>query len=170
MGTMEEAAAIAEKRGCQLHIEMVIHRWFSPFNPDNATFSKAKALIEWAKYRWSCGIGIFFWIDYSCIDQDDIRLGRAMMPLYVAACNSIMCLGDCWGRSWCLLERLMFAAFVGPNAQHVSIDFKFLGDAKRQPFHNEKIVLARPDVLGQVSYAGDKPVILELVRVSQAQW
>merc|ERR1712217_412728 len=63
----------------------------------------------------------------------------------------------------------MFAAFVGPSAYCVSPDFKFVGDPKHQPFHNERFVLERPET-GEVSVPGDVSVIRELTRICSSHW
>lgn len=57
---------------------MVSHRWARPStdndaHPDFEDNRKAKQLVEYAK-KWAEGIlqfETYFWIDYSCIDQDE---------------------------------------------------------------------------------------------------
>ena len=88
--SLAEAADRAEKDGLRFFIEMFSHRWCHRDQPDDDSSSKARALIEWANYRKSCGLRSFFWIDYSCVDQKCIMPGVTMLPLYVATCNNIV--------------------------------------------------------------------------------
>jgi len=175
--TMEEAESIAKKQGYRFFIEMFSHRWSSPYSPDDRYNSKAKVLIEWAKYRESCGLRTFFWIDYTCINQSDIAPGVAMLPLYVSSCNNIVCFDtpEYLGRAWCRVERLMFAAFVAPNNEFISRDFRFVDDAERlpnnelKPVHESRALLPDP-AQGELSYAADMDIIDELKNLCSTHW
>ena len=87
---LAEAAELARAAGKRFFLEMFSHRWCSRGQPDDDENSKAKALVQWAKYRWATGLASFFWIDYTCIDQENVSLGVIMLPLYVASCNSLV--------------------------------------------------------------------------------
>ena len=50
----------------------------------------AKDGLRFFNYRTACGLRTFFWIDYSCVDQNCIAPGVTMLPLYVATCNNIV--------------------------------------------------------------------------------
>ena len=93
--TLAQAAEVAAKDGLRFFIEMFSHHWCKKDQPDDDASSKAKALVEWASYRTACGLRTFFWIDYSCVDQNCIAPGVTMLPLYVATCNNIVT-AHCW--------------------------------------------------------------------------
>lgn len=174
--SMAEAEAIAKSQGKRFFIEMFSHRWYSQYAPDDRWNSKARAMVEWAKYRWSHGLGTFFWIDYACINQCNVAAGVAMLPLYVSACNNILCYDapTYEGRAWCRVERLMFAAFVAPNNEFISHDFRYDPDAEKlnnelKPKYEGKEVLPDPDE-GNLSYPSDVPLIGELRALCAKHW
>eukprot|EP00929_Paragymnodinium_shiwhaense_P067295 TRINITY_DN33889_c0_g1_i1.p1 TRINITY_DN33889_c0_g1~~TRINITY_DN33889_c0_g1_i1.p1 ORF type:complete len:1567 (-),score=249.67 TRINITY_DN33889_c0_g1_i1:238-4938(-) len=169
--TLEQGATIASSLGARFFIEMCSHRWASPYAPDFRENSKARALVEWAKYRWSCGLGTFFWIDYACIDQSDIVPGVIMLPLYVSSCNAIVCFDspEYEGRGWCRAERVLFASFVAPNLEVISHNFRFIGAADQQPHTEGKVLVTNPRE-GVLSYNSDLATIGELVEICEAHW
>lgn len=175
--SMAEAEAIAKSAGKRFFIEMFSHRWNSQYAPDDRWNSKARAMVEWAKYRWSSGLGTFFWIDYACINQRDVAPGVAMLPLYVSTCNNILCYDapTYEGRAWCRVERLMFASFVAPNNEFISNDFRFDPSAERlpnnelKPKYDGKEVLPDPEN-GHLSYPSDSPLIGELRALCAKHW
>eukprot|EP00931_Biecheleriopsis_adriatica_P018957 TRINITY_DN13073_c0_g2_i1.p1 TRINITY_DN13073_c0_g2~~TRINITY_DN13073_c0_g2_i1.p1 ORF type:complete len:940 (-),score=185.98 TRINITY_DN13073_c0_g2_i1:67-2886(-) len=179
--TMEQAAHIADFEGKRFFIEMFSHRWHSPYAPDDRWGSKAKVLVEWAKYRNSMKppLRTFFWVDYCCIDQCDIAPGVAMLPLYVSCCSNILCFDTppYEPRSWCRVERLMFSAFVAPNNEYVDPDFEYDPAAPRLPNGDLKPVIESkrvvPDPMGidsQLSYPSDSPLIERLKTLCAEHW
>eukprot|EP00966_Prymnesium_polylepis_P317110 7326529-Prymnesium_polylepis.1 len=60
--SLPEAAKIAADSGKRFFLEMFSHRWCGRERPDDASQSKARALLEWARYRSSNGFCSFFWI------------------------------------------------------------------------------------------------------------
>eukprot|EP00927_Polykrikos_kofoidii_P032349 TRINITY_DN27592_c0_g1_i1.p1 TRINITY_DN27592_c0_g1~~TRINITY_DN27592_c0_g1_i1.p1 ORF type:complete len:1631 (-),score=249.87 TRINITY_DN27592_c0_g1_i1:130-4839(-) len=169
--TLEAAAAIAGQRGVRFFIEMVSHRWACPYTPDFRENTKARALVEWAKYRWASGLGTFFWIDFACIDQSDIKPGVIMLPLYVSTCNNIVCFDspEYDVRGWCRAERLLFATFVAPNFEYINDRFRFLGDPSQQPAREDRVALPDPSK-GVLSYDSDREVVNELIQICCAHW
>lgn len=175
--SMAEAEGIARKHGKRFFIEMFSHRWNSLYAPDDRWNSKARVLVEWAKYRWSIGLGTFFWIDYACINQSDVAPGVAMLPLYVSSCNNILCyeMREYEGRAWCRVERLMFAAFVAPNNEFISQYFRFSKAAERlannelKPRSEERAMLPDPEE-GHLSYPADVAIIRELKNLCTKHW
>lgn len=175
--SMDKAAAIAECHGMRFFIEMFSHRWCSPDAPDDEANSKAAALVEWAKYRWSCGLATFFWVDYACIDQKDISPGVCMLPLYVSSCNNILCYDspEYEARAWCRVERLMFTAFVAPNNEFISHTFTFDPQAERlqngelKPQVEDTVALPDPSA-GELSHAEDAILIEELKALCSEHW
>lgn len=168
---LAEAAEIARVAGKRFFIEMFSHRWCSQGQPDDADNSKAKALVQWAKYRWSTGFASFFWIDFSCIDQGDVSPGVAMLPLYVASCNNILCFESIGyeGRAWCRIERAMFAAFCAPTHDIIAKDFVFDGDATQQPVRETTVALTDA-TQGRLSYPGDMEIITTLLQIATDNW
>jgi hypothetical protein len=178
--TMEEACNKAEQDKSRFFIEMFSHRWCSPYAPDDRYNSKARVLVEWGKYRQSMGFRTFYWIDYACIDQSDIYIGVAMLPLYVSCCNNIVCYDTkaYEPRAWCRIERLLFIAFVAPNSEYVSPDFEYNTKAETQgpsgelkPTSETRQMVPDPtadDAL--ISYGADIEVIQSLKSICRHHW
>ena len=88
--------------------------------PDTPTNDKAKAICEFTKWRKSwvrrnhfftpC---IFYWIDYSCLDQDNLEQAVPLMPLWVACCERFLRIEHPMYDSsmWCRLEPLLASAY-----------------------------------------------------------
>jgi len=178
--TLEQAAEIAEQEGMRFFIEMFSHRWHSRYAPDDRYNNKARVLVEWAKYRTSLNLRTFFWIDYSCINQSDIRPGVAMLPLYVSCCNNIVCYDTLpyEPRAWCRVERLMFVAFVAPNNEYIDPEFEYDPQAERlektgelKPRYEGKHLLADPSGSdAQLSYPEDNELIHALKNLCAQHW
>lgn len=177
--SLEAAAHLAEKEGKRFFIEMFSHRWFSPYAPDNLHCDKARVLIEWSRYRRSMGLRTFFWIDYVCIDQSDLQPGIAMLPLYVASCNNIVCYDTrpYEPRAWCRVERLMFVSFVAPNVEYVDPEFVYSNELPRNakgeltPSTEIKKIVPNPSAPDSVlSYPSDMPLIAKLKDLCTQHW
>jgi hypothetical protein len=176
--SMAEAFDLARNNDRRFFIEMFSHRWHSRYAPDDRFNNKARVLCEWAKYRESMHLQTFFWIDYACIDQSDIRPGVSMLPLYVSCCNNIICYDTqpYEARAWCRVERLMFTAFVAPNNEFVDPDFEYNIDANRNE-RGELIPEERTEVVpdpsaadAQLSYPSDSTLIQELKALCKDHW
>merc|ERR1712217_289145 len=179
--SLEQAATRAKQQQKRFFIEMFSHRWNTPFAPDDRWNSKARALVEWGKYRLSTGMLTFYWIDYACIDQGDIGPGVIMLPLYVSSCNNIICYEtpSYEPRAWCRVERLMFNAFVAPNVEFINCDFTY--DPQTSPLVEgmrelqpkaEEYILA-PDPAGHhraLSYPSDSELIQKLRALCREHW
>lgn len=174
---LHEASRRAKGSKLRFFIEMFSHRWISRCAPDDAQNSKARALVEWGKQRQAVDLYTFFWVDYACIDQNDIAPGVCMLPLYVSSCNNIVCYDtpDYESRAWCRIERLIFIAFVAPNNEFVTPDFRFDPSAKRRPNGDlipeveECACVCDPDD-GFLSYAADAVMIRELNTLCATHW
>jgi len=178
--TVDEQGA-EKKIKMRFFIEMFSHRWSSRFTPDDRWNSKARALVEWGRYRQSMGLRTFFWVDYCCINQGDIAPGVAMLPLYVSSCNNIVCYDTppYEPRSWCRVERLLFAAFVAPNCEFLNPEFVFdpetadwIPNSKEiKPVEDGRGKVPDPDGPdSQLSYDNDRPLISELIKLCKTHW
>jgi len=169
--SLPEAAKIAADSGKRFFLEMFSHRWCGRERPDDASQSKARALLEWARYRSSNGFCSFFWIDYACIDQMNIHPGVAMLPLYVASMNNIICFetDGMEGRAWCRIERIMFASFCAPTQDIISTDFVFGGDSQQKPAKEEYVELTDA-TRGELSCASDVDLIRQLLHIAAENW
>ena len=80
-----------------VEIFMVSHRWLcastdaSLSHPDDEDSRKAKALVEFSKWRrdWVRRRHGFlpevcYWIDYCCFDRSNLSVNMAMLPLWIA--------------------------------------------------------------------------------------
>ena len=168
---LAEAAELARSAGLRFFLEMVSHRWCSKNCPDDANDSKAKALVQWARYRAANGLCSFFWIDYSCVEQADVSPGVTMLPLYVASCNNVLCYEQLGyeSRAWCRVERVLFASFCAPTQDIIGNGFRFDGDPKQAPVADTKLVLTSPNE-GTLSYLGDMTLIEQLTSIASEHW
>ena len=169
--TMSEAHKRAQEKGLRFFVEFFSHRWICKNRPDDDENSQAASLVEWALYRRANGLDSYFWIDYSCINQQDVAPGVTMLPLYVASSNNILCY-DAPGyetRAWCRIERTLFAAFCAPTQDLVSRGFTYSGDPGQKPRIEEFWILQDPEE-GLLSYKEDKSKIAELKMIAEAHW
>ena len=93
------------------------HRWLNAGNPDDDQGTKCRALLNWCEWYENDYSGqktsrkLYFWIDWSCLDQDfnDGHKGVQSLPLYVSACNDFLCYetADYADRAWCRVERVI---------------------------------------------------------------
>ena len=71
---------------------------------------------------------IFYWIDFSCIDQHHLSIAIPLLPLWVACCERFLRIetADYSERAWCRLEPLL--SYVYQFADHhtvIDLDFKY---------------------------------------------
>jgi hypothetical protein len=131
-------------------IFMVSHRWLRPrlhsneSHPDSIENEKAKAINEFSKWRqtWvETNHGfipeIFYWIDFSCINQHDLTSAIPLLPLWVACCERFLRIEtpDYSERAWCRLEPLLSYVFQFAN-HHTIINLNF--QYSTQNFHYGK--------------------------------
>lgn len=116
-------------------IIFVSHRWLrsSEQQPDSEDRTKFKALIAFAHYYehyynsgWGGGAAaaaasgrepkrnVYFWIDYSCIDPENIQDGIQSLPLYVASAMDLLIFdtSDYSQRAWCSTELTLAYKFM----------------------------------------------------------
>lgn len=137
-----DALEAIDKYGAGIcEIFMVSHRWLRPrlhsddSHPDSIDNKKAIAINEFTKWRqhWvemkHCFIPeIFYWIDFSCIDQHHLQSAIPLLPLWVACCERFLRIEtpDYSERAWCRLEP--FLSYVYQFADHhtvIQLDFKY---------------------------------------------
>eukprot|EP00238_Polyblepharides_amylifera_P001995 CAMPEP_0196585234 /NCGR_PEP_ID=MMETSP1081-20130531/49960_1 /TAXON_ID=36882 /ORGANISM="Pyramimonas amylifera, Strain CCMP720" /LENGTH=218 /DNA_ID=CAMNT_0041906711 /DNA_START=365 /DNA_END=1019 /DNA_ORIENTATION=- len=128
---VEHGSCAAKRPGAVL--VFVSHRWLSPHadssqaDADDRRGSKARALVEWAKwFKWALKVGervsglptgeltshckeVYFWIDQACVNQDDPAPHMAALPVYAACSHLTLCYHthDYDGRAWCQVERMI---------------------------------------------------------------
>lgn len=123
----------------RVEIIMVSHRWLRPSEnrlqafPDEDDHPKAKAINEFSDWRRQWVLArhgflpeIFYWIDYSCIDQRDTAAAVPLLPLWVASCERFLRVEteDYDARAWCRLEALLSYVYSFAD-HHLSIDLDF---------------------------------------------
>jgi hypothetical protein len=96
-------------------IYFVSHRWDSPVAPDTNENAQALLLIDWldSEHGPTAWHSMYFWIDWSCIEQDDDALKVQQiqsLPIYLRCCTYLVSIAwrDYWKRSWCGLEIVAF--------------------------------------------------------------
>jgi hypothetical protein len=157
---------------------MVSHRWLRPSldpalaHPDGPNAEKARAINEfshwrrqWVLHRHGFIPEIFYWIDYSCIDQENPGDAVPLLPLWVACCERFLRIetADYDERTWCRVEPLLSYVFSFAD-HHVSIglDFRY-----RWPHFGEEA--GRPILDprgGKLTNPDDMRLILPLVDVA----
>lgn len=107
----------------------VSHRWLraSENQPDDAVGTKHEALLQFGKWlqrerglRLGTDVRVFFWLDWSCVDQNEPAAYTAALPLYMAACSrfALYHTDDWSGRAWCRLERMLAFTFMMRGKEH----------------------------------------------------
>lgn len=130
---------IAESSISKTEIFMISHRWLQSGNlykkqkPDNEQNEKASAINEFTKWRksWvssrhSFTPDIFYWIDYSCIDQENSSLAIPFLPLWVACCERFLRIDspEYNSRTWCRFESFLSYHFSFAD-HHMVINTQF---------------------------------------------
>ena len=123
----------------EVEIVMVSHRWLRPSrdrlaaHPDLPDNIKVKAINEFSEWRRQWVLHkhgflpeIYYWIDFSCIDQKDTSAVVPLLPLWVACCERFLRIDteDYDSRAWCRLEPLL--SYMYSFADHqLSIPLSF---------------------------------------------
>ena len=155
-------------------------------DPDDATRSKAKALIaygDWFKRLQVVGaashlvdisrdddLEIFWWIDRASTDQDAPGPDMAALPAFAAACAGIVA---AWSpeyasRAWCQVELLMAHAFMTTGTRVLVVPDGFAGAEPQggKWTTEEEVVVADPST-GQLTNDDDRAVIRSLTGVAE---
>jgi len=68
---MSSAKEVQEMYGSRAVIVAVIHRWYSPEDPDPTLVTARQLLVfaHWYRKRWGTDAELFFWIDCSCLPR-----------------------------------------------------------------------------------------------------
>lgn len=158
------------------------HRWLrgaeDPPNPDGYYHLKAQALVELGG-KESSGYEYFYWIDFTCIDQErwprgNPAAGVAMLPLYTANCNSLVMYDHCEyeERGWTRAERLVYCAFNMPvfdvlNPLAGTLSKNYTNPDGRQ---ETRKLLADPSAGSLTNPEADGPLIEQLQQLAVAEW
>ena len=171
--TVSVRKALDEAGGRLLVAIAVSHRWLRatarPPHPDNEGRAKAKSLAAFA--RWYEGrvegqVRVFFWIDYACAAQDDIDIAFALLPLFIAACSTLVQwrTPDFEARSWIALERVLSYCYCDGGLTPYIIDstFAYGREAPQQP---QPVVAQVPNPLevAGVSFESDLYIVRRLL-------
>ncbi len=161
-----------------VEVFVVSHRWLrssldrAQAHPDGPADEKARAINQFSLWRREWVLGrhrflpeLFYWIDYSCIDQALAAEAVPMLPLWVACCERLLRVEtpDYDERTWCRLEPLL--SYVFSFADHhltIGLDFQF-----RWPYYGTET--ARPLLdprTGKTTDPEDRERILPLVELA----
>ena len=139
--TVDAIAGIDSFGAPVVEVFMVSHRWLRPSlnrrqsYPDGRMNEKAKAIMQFSLWRRQWVLNrhgflpeLYYWIDYSCIDQALAAEAVPMLPLWVACCGRFLRVEtpDYDDRTWCRLEPLL--SYVFSFADHhlsIGLDFQF---------------------------------------------
>jgi diketogulonate reductase-like aldo/keto reductase len=148
-------------------------RWLTPVgdpaSPDDAVLTKYKACTAAAR-AWASAEGVaeeqlFIWIDYSCIEQDDVSelvRGVNSLGLYVASSDVFITIEHdaYFDRGWCLMECLFADASKVPR-------FLMTAAGELRPMAaEERAALKRPNQ-GNFTVESDRKIMIELEAMSQ---
>ena len=129
--TVDALSGIDTFRAPTVEIILISHRWLRPSrdhrkaHPDSKDDTKAAAINEFSKWRRQWVLTrhgflpeIYYWIDFSCIDQSDTAAAVPLLPLWVACCERFLRIETCDydERAWCRLELLL--SYVYSFADH----------------------------------------------------
>lgn len=136
---VEAIAGIDSFGAPEVEIIMISHRWLRPSldrscaHPDLSNNRKAQAINEFSDWRRQWVLKrhgflpeIFYWIDFSCIDQTDTLAAVPLLPLWVACCERFLRIetDDYDTRAWCRLEPLLSYVYSFAD-HHLSIDIDY---------------------------------------------
>ena len=160
-------------------VMFVSHRWLRSASgePDDDARTKFKALVAFAHYyehfycRQAGARNIYFWIDYACIDQDNMLPGVQSLPLYVAASNDLLVYEtkDYADRAWCCAEMVLAYCFMYAGRMPWIISGALGASNRFDRFarYGDRRVLQTP--LGRgVSNEADRPHVAALLELAEA--
>jgi hypothetical protein len=162
-----------------VEVFMVSHRWLRPSldrassHPDTPGNDKARALNEfstwrrkWVKTRHDFEPEIFYWLDYSCVDQNNPAEAVLLLPLWVACCERFLRIetDDYEERTWCRVEPLLSYVYSFAD-HHLSIGLHF---RHRWPYTGtEDRAAVRDPRTGKLTDPADLKLILPLVELAE---
>lgn len=146
------------------------HRWSSPRAPDDDDNSKATIVAKLTQYgRNVYQTDMYWWIDFTCANQDDTVGHIATLPLYVAASEETFSVytpgGDYDHRGWIRCERALSAALNSPRAWKY-VPYNYQGEI---PTGDEWWLLNDP-AEGQISVEGDRIYLDTISRLALKMW
>ena len=163
----------------KVEVIMVSHQWLRPSlnkdeaHPDSAEHLKASSLNQYSNWRRSWVMQnhdfypeIFYWIDYSCLDQNNPNAGVPLLPLWVASCERFLKIDtpNYNQRAWCRLEPLLSHVFS--FADHLNtIDLNFKCNWPNTGAKKFQTLL--DPVKGLTTDPNDMPLIKELVDLTK---
>ena len=184
--TLEEALEICKRTGKSFTYYFLSHRWESTAHPDPKG-TKSKICSSYGEERTQTfNEEVFFWVDFSCIDQEGMAPFIAALPLYCSGAQLIMVPynEEYEERGWCLVERLAYAALNAPlqfvcgmqycdyaekqSWKQLQSCFTYFTDPSGKHYSWLR-PLADPG-LGKLGYEKDRPLIKELTNVLLRQW
>lgn len=148
-------------------------RWLTPVgdpaSPDDAALTKYKACTAAAR-AWAISKGVaeeqlYLWIDYSCIEQDDVPellRGVNSLGLYVCSADAFITIEHdaYFDRGWCLMECLFADASKVPR-------FLMTAQGELRPMAAEdRVQLKRPNQ-GNFTVEADRKIMHELEAMAQ---
>jgi len=152
----------------------VSHCWLtvdsSPPHPDNQARDKARSLsnfAEWYIRYWGNDIEVFYWIDYSCIDQDNRDISVALLPALIASCTAMVQwrTHDYEARSWTAMERVLAYSYCEGGLTPYVIDAAFTSNVQEPRWDPHKLPDPFADSSTSLSAsASDKYFIQQLLQ------
>ena len=168
------------------------HRWARPNgggpddqpHPDDECGSKALALVKYGRdgAREKC-----FWIDFTCVDQDNLAPGIAMLPLYTAMCDRFVFFEseEYHDRGWTRAERCIFATFNKPyctalsradDVQTSAVEeqegqlARLMSLSGKHQRRRQMQLLQNPEEGLLTAEAADRPRLTKLVELAHDKW
>mgnify|MGYP002632138672 CR=1 FL=1 len=157
-------------------------------DPDDAGRSKAKALAQYARWlkrelgknsdgalgdrladlSMADDLEIFFWIDFTCADQDALGPDQATLPAYIAVCSAIVASFSSTyaSRAWCRVELLMAYALATTGDKVLELPVGFVDKEQSWTILQENIVVDDP-ADGMLTRPNDIAMIAELRGVAE---
>ena len=162
----------------KVEIIMVSHQWLRPSlnkdeaNPDTVDNLKALSLNEFSDWRRNWVMRnhgfhpeIFYWIDFSCLDQNKPDIGVPLLPLWVACCERFLMINTPAynERAWCRLEPLLSHVFsFADHLNSIDLDFK-----SKWPLSGiEKFTTLLDPIKGKTTDPKDISLIKDLVEIT----
>lgn len=168
----------AGRRYARLNVAFLSHRWTRPAEgrPDDASGSKAQIVRALTQYGRSVyAHDSWWWIDWTCADQQHTAGHIAALPLYIAASTELVSVyppgTDYDRRGWIRCERALGAALNSPRAWKMvpPEEFARLRAVGAAPAQTEWWTLDDP-ALGEASVEADRAYLAALSALALRLW
>jgi hypothetical protein len=137
----------------------VSHSWHDDVH------AKWDTLKDWCeRFQATHGRQAKLWLDFCCIDQDNIEANLRFLPLYLSGCRELLVIaGSTYvQRLWCLIELFVFVSIHGATAGE-RLSVKHIQSSGQDPESVGEALLNFDATQCQCSDPRDKQRLLDVI-------